>query len=128
MTRLLLTIAFVLVLLALATPARAQQTQSLAWDYIGTTPAEVAAGSQTVQFNGVTIATAPACVAKTTAPTGTTCTVPLPLPMLPTNTASVSLIKAGVTATTSIAGITTAASASASNPRLTINVTINLGS
>lgn len=124
MTRLFTVLALIV---CFATAAHAQQTQSLAWDYIGLTPAEVAAGTQAVQFNGSAITTAPTCTAKTTAPTGTSCTVPLPA-LQPTNSASVSLTRSGTTSTTTINGITTSAAASASSPRLTINVTINLGS
>jgi hypothetical protein len=114
-------------LVCFAATAQAQQTQSLTWDFIGLAPAEVAAGTHAVQFNGAAITTAPVCVAKTTAPTGTTCTVPLPA-LQPTNTASVSLTRGGVTATTTINSITTTAAVSASGPKLTINITINLGS
>jgi|SRR5262245_26981912 len=116
-----------LLMFAFAVPAQAQQTQSLAWDYLGLTPAEVAAGTQTVVFNGTTLTAVPVCTAKTTAPTGTSCTVPLPA-LLPTNTASVSLARNGVTSTTTVNGINTSAAVSASGPKLTINVTINLGS
>lgn len=120
-------VSALLLMLLFAATAQAQQTQSLAWDYIGLTPTEVAAGTQVVTFNGTTITTPPACTAKTTAPTGTSCTVALPA-LQPNNTASVAFTRGGVTSTTTINGINTTAAVSATGPKLTINVTINLGS
>lgn len=121
------TLALTSLLLLVASPALAQTTQSLGWDYIGLTPTEVAAGTQAVTFNGTALTAAPTCVAKTTAPTGTSCTIPLPA-LQTTNTASISLTRAGVVATTTVTGVTATAAVSASAPKLTINVTINLGS
>lgn len=115
--------------LAASHAAGAQTTATtIAWDYdVPTT--EVATYVQSVTLDNVVLPGPPVCVAKIGAPTQTTCTIPTPAPLAPgsTHTISVTGAKNGITAQTTITGLSTATMPhNASAPRVTVTITVTV--
>lgn len=119
-----LVIAFLLLLAP--SVANAQTTAQLQWDYLGKTPSEIATHTQAVLIDGVANTAAINCVAKGT--TDTTCTQQANSLATGTHTVAISASKGGLTTTTTIQGISaTNNPPAASNPKVNINITINIG-
>lgn len=113
-------------LLVLPSPAPAQTTNTLAWDYTVATT-EVATYAQTVAVDGTVVSGTPTCAAKVGAPTQTTCQLAIPALSTGTHTLSVTAARGGVTAETRITGINPAtAPQNPGNPRITVTVTVTI--
>lgn len=117
-----------LVGLLLATSAFAQtSTSTLSVDYVNTTPAYIAAGTQTFVADGQLITGTPTCAASPSVATTTTCSILLPTTAVTTgqHNYAVTLVAEGVQRTTS-ASIDPSKGRQPGGIRVTVNVTVQI--